>query len=285
MKLLKQAKEISEKGFCTEELQKINSTDFSLQYKDLKILHDIMIGPHVTFALVALQNSGFLNIIIPQIKESLELKSDKKFKEIWPHTLQVINQSPPILSVRWAALFHDLGKATSFKIKDDKVTFYNHEKISANIFRSFAQKYKIFTYKQINEINIIVNNLGYIESYSSKWTDSAVRRFYKQTDLCLLKIIILSKADITTGNFQKRNKILNKISQLENRISELKKLDEKKNPLPKGLGTIIASEFNIPIGKEIGKIKEELEKKIEKSIILGNMDIQYYIDYLKTLRR
>jgi hypothetical protein len=94
----------------------------------------------------------------------------------------------------------------------------------------------------------------------------------------------LSRADITTGNSQKKNKILNKISQLENRISELKKLDEKKNPLPKGLGTIIASEFNIPVGREIGIIKEDLEKKIEESIILGNMNISYYIDYLKSSR-
>lgn len=282
MKLLKQVKTLALYGKCDEEIISINKEDIKeLSNKDLKILHDIMLGPHVGLALVVLQNSGFFDLFIPEIRDSLELKSSKKFKEIWPHTIRVVSQTPAKLNLRWAALFHDLGKAQAFSIIDDKVTFYHHEKISAKIFNVFTKKVHIFSPGQRSCIYFLISNLGYAEGYDHDWTDSAVRRFAKETNIYLDDLLILSESDITTQNLKNKQKIIKRIKELKERIKLIKERDAKVPNLPKGIGNEISLQLNIPIGPKIGIIRNILEDKILKGEILPKESFDYYIKYLK----
>jgi poly(A) polymerase len=42
--------------------------------------------------------------------------------------------------LKWAALFHDVGKPATSKIRDDKITFYNHDHAGAAIFEAIANR-------------------------------------------------------------------------------------------------------------------------------------------------
>lgn len=278
MEILKKANIISANGNCQDEIKHLTIEDW--KNSDLKLLHDIIRGPHVSLALEVLRNAGFFDLLLPEIQDSLSIKSDKKFKEIWPHTLTVVNNTPNFLNIRWAAFFHDLGKAKAFEIKNNKVTFHNHEYISAQIFKQFAFKTRIFSQKQRDTIYFLVKNLGYIESYENSWTDSAVRRFAKEAGPNLDSLFILSKADITTANPKKRNNILNRIESLKTRIQEITQKDQEQHFLPKGLGNVIAERLNIPLGPEIGKIRSNLENLIKSNVLLPNQSIEYYLDFL-----
>lgn len=283
MKLLTQARSLALYGKCDEEIKSVTKEEVKeLSKKDLQILHEIMVGPHIGLALVVLQRAGFFDWLIPEIQESLDLKSSKQFKEIWPHTIRVVSQTPPKLNLRWAALFHDLGKAQSFSIKDNKVTFHHHEKISAKIFNKFANKVQIFGSGQKSCIHFLVSNLGYAEGYESEWTDSAVRRFAKEMDMYLEDLLTLSESDITTASPKKREKIVKRIGELKARIKEIKEKDAKQSGLPKGLGNEISLKLGIPIGPEIGSIRVLLENKISKGELLSNECFDYYIEYLKS---
>jgi poly(A) polymerase len=280
--ILKQAEQLAYKAYCQEELRNVTKEEvLALSSDDLSLLHFIMIGPHVGLALAALQKVGFFSDLIPEIQDGLDLKSSHRFKEIWPHTIRVVSQTPPFSNVRWAALFHDLGKAKAFGIKGGKVTFHHHEHISAVIFDRFARRTRIFSDGQRRSIRFLVANLGYVENYDSTWTDSAVRRFDKEMNIFLNDLLTLSKADITTSKPENRNRILRRIQNLEDRIARVREQDAKKSPLPKGIGTAIADSLGISLGPEIGKIKKELEEKVEWGELLPNEDIKYYIDYLK----
>jgi poly(A) polymerase len=283
MKLLTQARSLALYGKCDEEIRSVTKEEVKeLGKKDFRILHEIMVGPHVGLALVALQNAGFFDWLIPEIQESLDLKSSKQFKEIWPHTIRVVSQTPARLNLRWAALFHDLGKAQSFSIKDNKVTFHHHEKISAKIFDKFTNKVHIFSTGQKTCIHFLVSNLGYAEGYEHEWTDSAVRRFAKEMDMYLEDLLTLSASDITTASPKKREKIVRRIDELKARIREIREKDSKHSGLPKGLGNEISLKLGIPIGPEIGAIRVILEDKISKGEILANKSFEYYIEYLKS---
>jgi poly(A) polymerase len=282
MKLLEQARSLALTGKCEGEVQPVTKEEVqALTPKELQVLHEILSGPQVTLALVNLQQMGFFDWLIPEIKESLELKSSKQFKQIWPHTLVVLNQTPAKRAVRWAALFHDLGKAQAFSIKDKKVTFHHHEQISAKIFDKFARKVQIFGRGQKNRIHFLVSNLGYVEGYESNWTDSAVRRFAREVDIYLEDLLTLSQADITTKSAKKKERILRRIGELRTRILEIQEKDAKQPVLPKGLGNEISAQLGVPIGPEIGKIRKELEKKIESGELSPNGESKYYIEYLK----
>lgn len=285
LKLLRQARELALKGMCNEEICPITNEEVKeLNKKQLEILHEIIVGPQVSLALHALQNAGFFNYLIPEIQESMELRSSKQFKEIWPHTLKVVNQTPPKLALRWAALFHDLGKAQAFSVKNGKVTFHHHEKISAKIFDRFTKRAHIFGKGQKSCIHFLVSNLGYAEGYENDWTDSAVRRFAREMDIYLDDLLTLSSADITTANPKKREKILRRIQELKLRITDIREKDAKSQSLlPKGLGNIISEELGIPIGPEIGQIRKDLENKIESGELFPNKDFRYYIEYLRDI--
>lgn len=283
MQILKQAKQISLTGnteFVISPVSDININ--TIPISELKDLHKIMMGPHVVLALMALESSGFLNLIIPEIKQAIELKtSNLQFKKIWPHTLQVINQTPQNLLLRWAALFHDLGKVKTFFIKNGKVTFHGHEHVSANIFNDFTKKIPIFNTYQKNTIYFLIYNLDRVENYKNDWSDSGVRRFYYEMGDNLNLLIYLSKADITTGNPKNKTKILNRIANLEQRILSLQDSEFNKPILPKGIGTKISEEFNIPLGSKLGEIKKLLETNISNKIISNKESIDYYILWLK----
>lgn len=282
--ILNQIKQLAYNGF-SEDLPHVNKEEVStLSTEDLSILHSIMIAPHATLAVAMLQRIGFFDDLIPEIKHGLALTCSKHFKEIWPHTLKVISQTPSILNVRWAALFHDLGKAKAFEIKNNKVTFHHHEHISAVIFDQFAKRTNIFSNGQRKAIRFIIANLGYIESYERNWTDSAVRRFDTEIGIFLADLLTLSEADITTSKPEKKRKILNKIQELKGRIIEIREKDAKVCVLPKGLGNAISDSLGIPLGPQIGKIRKELEDKIDKGELDKHKDISYYIDHLRSLR-
>jgi poly(A) polymerase len=265
-----------------EEIPRVTKEDVeALSAKDLSVLHSILIGPHVTLALATLQRIGFFADLVPEIQEGLDLQSSKHFKEIWPHTIQVVGQTPPVINVRWAALFHDLGKARAFEIKNNKVTFHHHEHISAVIFDRFAKRTGIFSNGQRRSIRFLVANLGYVEAYESNWTDTAVRRFDKEVGIFLDDLLTLSEADITTSKPENRRRILRRIQELRDRIADIREKDSKQSLLPKGLGSAIADNLGIPLGPMIGKLRKELEEKVERGELSANEDITYYIEHLK----
>lgn len=44
--------------------------------------------------------------------------------------------------LRWAALFHDLGKPAVLKVRDERITFYNHDQVGARKFEETARRLK-----------------------------------------------------------------------------------------------------------------------------------------------
>ena len=269
-------------GNCSEEIQHVTKEEvYALSSDDLSILHSIMIGPHVSLAMATLQRIGFFADLVPEIQDGLDLKSSKNFKEIWPHTIQVVGQTPSVLSVRWAALFHDLGKSKAFEIKNNKVTFHHHEHISAGIFNRFALDTGIFSGGQRRTIRFLISHLGYVENYSNSWTDSAVRRFDKEIGIFLDDLLTLSEADITTSRPEKRRQILNQIKSLKDRIAKIREFDSQQHLLPKGIGTEISIQLGIPEGRILGEIRRDLEDKIKRGILDPNKDYHYYIEHLR----
>ena len=83
MTLLEQALDSALNGKCNSEIKPVTMDEVQeLTRKELEILHEIMVAPHVTLALHILQRANFFDWLIPEIKESLELRSSKQFKEI-----------------------------------------------------------------------------------------------------------------------------------------------------------------------------------------------------------
>jgi poly(A) polymerase len=249
-------------------------------------LNELLLQIDPSKGLQWIVDTGLMKKYIPEIYEIVEFSRipEKRHKNIWEHTKQVIRQIPNKLDLRYAALFHDIGKIETRSFTDDgKVTFYAHDIIGARIFKVFSENHKIeveFSKKIYKLIKLHLRP----GQYENSWTNSAVRRFYTEIDPEIIDDLLeLGKADITSKRPGRRLSSINLIDELTDRIKKLKIEDEKLPLLPKGVGNKIIEEFKIKPGPQIGNFITILKEKIEAGDLEPQKNVDYYIEALKTM--
>ena len=97
------------------------------------------------------------------------------------------------------------------------------------------------------------------------WTDSAVRRFARDAGPELQRLLILIRADITTRNQRKSDRLLFAIDDLERRILELQEKEELDSVRPSLDGEQIMAILEIAPGPLVGKAyKHLLEVRLDE---------------------
>lgn len=236
--------------------------------------------PHLL--LESAQQSGHLGEDFPEIQAMVGFGgSDRGHKDLWDHTKKVVRQAKNIPEIRWAALWHDVGKVRVFSTDLGKVTFHRHEQVSARFFREAMQRTKMAPRTFRSKVYGLVWNLGLVEGYSPEWTDSAVRRLHRELGPLFRETLLLARADVTSRHKYKREKVHRLVHDLEQRALRLAAEDAKSPPLPKGLGNCIMTTFGIPPSKLLGGIKTALEKDIEAGLLESGLDSDFYIEYLR----
>lgn len=70
-------------------------------------------------------------------------------EDVFDHTLTVLERCPADAVLRWAALFHDLGKPATLSIGEDgRRHFYGHEKVSTELGAQTMQRLKFSNHDQ-----------------------------------------------------------------------------------------------------------------------------------------
>lgn len=249
-------------------------------------LDRLIVGKHVEEGLEALQRTGIVAIWMPEVERMVGMgDSEWRHKDVWKHTKQVVNQAVPRLAVRWGALLHDIGKPKTRRITEDgQVTFYGHAELGASMFRKRMAKRLGFEGELRERIHFLILYHLRASQYAGGWTDSAVRRFYKQMGPGLRDLLDLSRADITTKRPEKRRRGVRMISMLGQRIRELQELDDKKPPLPKGLGHLMMSDLGLPPSKLLGDLVKALTADVDAGVLEPGQDAEYYIAHLRLNR-
>jgi poly(A) polymerase len=267
------------------ELAQIKAPDLDHHDKAevLNALHDLMVGPSVAPALEWLCESKILHQLMPEVAATVNFTQDegRAHKDVWKHTVQVVGQAPAELTIRWAALLHDIGKVPTRATSDGgKVTFYGHAEIGARMFDKIARRLK-FPKDLAAEIRWLIINHQRVSQYEDSWTDSAVRRFDRDLKPHLESLFKLSRADITSARQHKREAAWTRIDQLKTRINALREIDARVPPLPSGIGNLLMAHFSLKPSREIGKLKEALEAAIERGVLAPHEEPGVYIDYLE----
>jgi poly(A) polymerase len=94
-------------------------------------------------AIRLLQMTGLSQGIMPELDLLIGLSQNRYHKwDTNKHTLQVLKNVPADLKTRLAALFHDIGKATTRTVIDNEVHFYSHEDVGADVARDIMKRLK-----------------------------------------------------------------------------------------------------------------------------------------------
>jgi poly(A) polymerase len=235
-----------------------------------------------------LLEAGALSAIFPEVHAMVGFGDGEwRHKDVWKHTKQVVRQSVPRLEVRWAALFHDIGKVKTRSITGDgKVHFLGHAEVGTRMFDKLEKRMGLFGYEPSlkNTVRFLVLHHLRANQYSPDWTDSAVRRFARELGTHLEDLLCLARADITTKRPEKKRRGLQQIEELQQRISGLAQEDAEVPALPGGIGDEIMKAFALPPSRKIGELKNLLEDAVQRGEIAPHQPGEAYVEFIRANR-
>ncbi|CAN5798715.1 hypothetical protein BH09MYX1_BH09MYX1_51170 [soil metagenome] len=247
-------------------------------------LDRVVMGADPESGLDALLANGALDALFPEVKAMVGFGDGEwRHKDVWKHTKQVVRQAVPRLEVRWASLFHDIGKVKTRSISpDNKVHFFGHAEVGARMFDKLERRMRIFGTEPALESTVRFLVLHHLRAnqYEPSWTDSAVRRFARELGDHLDGLLCLARADITTKRPEKKKKGLSQISELADRIRKLHEEDAKQPPLPTGVGDAIMKAFALPPSRLIGDVKRKLEAAVASGEIAPHQESEAYVVFV-----
>ena len=247
-------------------------------------LDRVMLGKDPESGLEALLASGALDVLLPEVKHLVGFGDGEwRHKDVWKHTKQVVRQAVPRLEVRWAALFHDVGKVKTRSISPTgEVHFFGHAEVGARMFDRLTRRIPLFTSDDAlgSTVRFLVLHHLRANQYEGDWTDSAVRRFAREMGGHLDDLLCLSRADITTKRPEKKKRGLEQISELASRIRTLAEEDSRVPPLPTGIGDAIMKAFQLPPSRLVGDLKRALESAVEAGEIEPRLESEAYVQFL-----
>ena len=125
----------------------------------------LLLGKYPDHALDFMIYTRLANYMLPELVNTVDFDQSSMYhhKNVFEHTEQVVQQSPAILEVRWAALMHDLGKVYTRTYIDGKVHFYQHEIISKLLADSIMHRFKFPTDIKNRILSIIENHMKIVQ--------------------------------------------------------------------------------------------------------------------------
>jgi poly(A) polymerase len=248
-------------------------------------LDRVVMGEDPERGLDELLEGGALAAIFPEVHAMVGFgDAEWRHKDVWKHTKQVVRQSVPRLEVRWAALFHDVGKVKTRSISPDgKVHFLGHAEVGTRMFEKLDRRLGLFVFEpSLKEtVRFLVLHHLRANQYSPDWTDSAVRRFARELGEHLDDLLCLARADITTKRPEKKRKGLQQIEELQERIGRLASEDARIPPLPSGIGDVIMKAFGLPPSRKVGDVKRMLEEAVANGDIAPHQEADVYVEFLR----
>jgi poly(A) polymerase len=251
-------------------------------------LDRVVMGEDPERGLDELHEAGALAALFPEVHAMVGFGDGEwRHKDVWKHTKQVVRQSVPRLEVRWAALFHDIGKIKTRSITPDgKVHFLGHAEVGTRMFDRLDKRLGMFVHEPSLKETVRFLILHHLRAnqYSPDWTDSAVRRFARELGEHLDDLLCLARADITTKRPEKKRRGLQQIEELQARISQLAQADGKVPPLPSGIGDAIMRAFGLPPSRKVGEVKHALEEAVQGGEIAPQQDPEAYVEFIRANR-
>ncbi|MCF4007640.1 CCA tRNA nucleotidyltransferase [Corynebacterium uropygiale] len=223
-------------------------------------LDKLMLGAAPWTGINVLVATGLAQRIYPEIS-AMKLAQDehRQHKDVYAHSLQVLRQAmdqeeEPDLVLRWAALLHDCGKPDTRAFGENgQVTFHHHEVVGAKLVRRRMRKLK-YSKQMIADVSqLIYLHMRFHGFGDGQWTDSAVRRYVADAGELLPRLHKLVRADCTTRNKRKAQRLQRTYDRLEERIAEIAAKEDLARVRPDLDGNEIMEILGLPPGPAVGQ--------------------------------
>ncbi|MCC9308050.1 CCA tRNA nucleotidyltransferase [Kitasatospora sp. RB6PN24] len=235
-------------------------------------LNKLLLAKHPVKGLRLLVDTGLAGFVLPELPAlSLEKDEHHRHKDVYEHSLTVLEQAialesdGPDLTLRLAALLHDIGKPRTRRFEPDgRVSFHHHEIVGAKMTRKRMRELK-YSKDLIDDVSRLVElHLRFHGYGGGEWTDSAVRRYVTDAGPLLERLHRLTRSDCTTRNKKKAAALSRTYDGLEERIAQLRAQEELDAIRPALNGNEIMELLGLKPGPVVGRAyKHLLELRLE----------------------
>jgi poly(A) polymerase len=160
----------------------------------------------------------------------------------------------PNVVLRLAAVLHDIGKPATRRFETGgAVSFYHHDVVGAKLAKKRLRELR-FDNDTIDAVAQLVElHLRFFGYSEGTWTDSAVRRYVRDAGSHLELLHILTRADVTTRNKRKAERLSFAYDDLEDRIAALSAQEELASIRPDLDGEAIMRILQVAPGPIVGR--------------------------------
>lgn len=241
-------------------------------------LNKIIMSPVPSYGFKLLFHSNLLKQFFPEMValHGVEYIGNQAHKDNFFHTLQVLDNVAKVsddLWLRWAAIMHDIAKPATKKFdKTHGWTFHGHEEKGARMTPAIFRRLKL----PMDERMLFVQKLVRLHlrpiPLVRNVTDSALRRLLFEAGDDIEALMKLCRADITSKNDEKVTRFLKNFDLVEKKMVEVEQKDHIRNFQPPVSGDEIIKMYNLPPGRIIGEMKEQIKEAILEGVIRNDRE-------------
>ncbi len=224
----------------------------------------LMLGANPRAGLALLTETGLADRVLPELP-ALRLEQDEhhEHKDVYEHTLTVLERAiaqesaetgGPDLTLRLAALLHDIGKPATRRFEPGGgVSFHHHEVVGAKLVRKRLRELRMPKALVEDVATLTFLHLRFHGYGTGAWTDSAVRRYVTDAGELLPRLHKLVRADCTTRNPARRRALQRSYDDLEDRIARITAAEDLARVRPDLDGGAIMALLGVPPGPVVGR--------------------------------
>ena len=255
----------------------------------------LLMSSNPRLGITILVDTGLAALVLPEIpKLRLEIDEHHHHKDVYEHSITVLEQAisqeerlgGPNLVIRLAALLHDIGKPkTRNLIEGGGVSFHHHEVVGARLSKARMKALR-FDNDTIEAVETLVAlHLRFHGYGEGEWTDSAVRRYVRDAGDLLIHLHVLTRADCTTRNAKKADRLARTYDDLEARIAKLAEEEELSKIRPDLDGAQVMQILDLKPSADVGKALDFLmELRMENGPLGEERATQELVQWWKARR-
>lgn len=215
----------------------------------------LLLQAQIQRAFQMFHDTDLIGYILPEVQALIGVEQPPHHRmDVFNHTMTVVSMVPSRLSVRLAALLHDVGKPVTKTMDGDVAHFYDHEDIGAEMARKILQRLR-YGNDIVEHVAKVVKLHMRVNQYTSKWSNGSVRRLYLAAGDAIDDLLDLAVADGASDRNEPREEVESRINELRWRIEyvhEMTQVHPLESPLD---GRELMEIFERGSGSWIGMLK------------------------------
>ncbi len=249
---------------CSSNIQKVSMERICNEF------FKILLSKTPSYGIKLLKSIGVLKIILPEIIPAIGFKQNNPHHEmdVYNHILCVLDNTPPTIQIRLAALFHDIGKPHTLTIDEDGIGhFYGHDKMGADISTAVLERFKVSNDLIEKVHKLVKEHMNHHSHFKEKGLKRLIRRLGEKE---VFNLIELQKADIICSN---KEASIDHIIERRKKIEEILEKDEAYEINMININGKDLMDLGYDQGPIIGEILEYLLEKVMENPELNNKEI------------